>query len=109
MTKPFPTMDDLLLTVRDFLNDMRGELSPERRYQAQVAAFLLDVARREHHATPPAEAITDLAAFQNAIRAGKFDAEESELAEKLLQLSAAEMQIVRPDLLAANPPTGAPS
>lgn len=109
MTTPFPTMDDLLLTVRDFLNDIRGELSPERRYQAQVAAFLLDVARREHSATPPADTITDLTAFRDAIRAGKFDAEESQLAERLLMLSAAEMRIVRPDLLAANPPTGAPS
>lgn len=109
MTTPFPTMDDLLLTVRDFLNDIRGELSPERKYQAQVAAFLLDVARREHSATPPAGAIADLTAFRDAIRAGKFDAEESELAEKLLLLSAAEVQIVRPDLLAANPPTGSSS
>jgi hypothetical protein len=109
MTTPFPAMDDLLLTVRDFLNDIRAELSPERRYQAQVAAFLLDVVRREHSATAPADAITDLTAFRDAIRAGNFDAEEAELAEKLLQLSATEMQIVRPDLLAANPPTGKPS
>ena len=109
MTTPFPTMDDLLLTVRDFLNDIRGELSPERRYQAQVAAFLLDVARREKLSTAPAEAIADLTAFRDAIRAGRFDAEEAVLAEKLLMLSAAEVEIVRPDLLAANPPTGVQS
>ncbi len=109
MTKPFPAMDDILLTVRDFLHEIRADLSPERRYQAQVAAFLLDVARREHLSTPPADAITDLTAFRDAMRAGKFDSEETQIAEKLLQLSAAEMQIVRPDLLAANPPTGASS
>ena len=66
MTTPFPTTDDLLLTVRDFLNDVRGELSPERRYQAQVAAFLLDVVRREHAATPPADAIADAPSRQAA-------------------------------------------
>lgn len=99
MNRPFPERDDLLATVRDFLLELRPLLEGERRYQAQVAAYLLDIVRREGHQPARDGAIGDLETFRAAIRAGRLDDREAELAETLLTELIAEVRIVRPDQL----------
>ena len=97
MTRPFPDRDDLLATVREFLAELRPELEGQRRYQAQVAAYLLDIAMREGRLPgPPA---IDLAGFRAAMRSGSLDGEETALAERLLDAAIAEVQVVRPAYL----------
>lgn len=98
MTAPFPARDDLLATVRDFLLQLRQGLSGELRFQAQVAAYLLDIVRREGCATFDDDSLRELAAFRDAMRAGRFDGDDT-LAETLLAQTVAEVRIVRPDYL----------
>ena len=104
MTAPYPPLDDLLLTVREFLDALRPELVGERRYQAQVAAYLLTVALRERGAAapetvPPLDGAADVAAFREALRAGRYD-DRAEIAEALLANAVRDAAMVRPDHLA---------
>ena len=98
MTPRFPTRDDLLVTVRDFLVQLRPNLSGELRYQAQVAAYLLEIVRRESGEPGDERPARDLTAFRDAMRAGRFEGDET-LAATLLADAVAEARIVRPDHL----------
>ncbi len=97
MTAPFPARDDLLATVGEFLLRLRPTLSGELRYQAQVASYLIDIVRREP-AGSGIDALGDLTAFRDAMRAGRLDDDDT-LAETLLANAVADVRIVRPDQL----------
>lgn len=97
MTAPFPTRDDLLATVSEFLAKLRPTLSGELRYQAQVAYYLVDIVRREADGAGN-DTLGDLTAFRDAMRAGRLD-DDATLAETLLANAVADVRIVRPDQL----------
>jgi hypothetical protein len=104
MTGAYPPLDDLLVTVRDFLMEIRQELDGARRYHAQVAAYLLEIALREMQDRGDESAVKkkfgpDLERFRFAIRSGMFDARDAELRSALLSDAIAAVAVTRPDHL----------
>lgn len=104
MTEAYPPLDELLVTVREFLLEIRQELTGAQRYHAQVAAFLLEIALRElQH--PGAEVAVrnsfgrDLQRLRTAIRSGALDTRDAELRSALLSDAIAAVAITRPDHL----------
>ena len=118
MTQYRPTMNELLTTVREFLDDLAPLLDGETRYKAQVCAFLLSVCRRELAAgTGPdaadrtawsrllggadGDAATLSRTLCAAIRAGDFDTDFDETLDAVLERTAAAAHLVRPDQVPA--------
>jgi hypothetical protein len=104
MTGAYPPLDDLLVTVRDFLMDIRQELDGARRYHAQVAAYLLEIALRELQDRGGEAAVendfgADMERFRLAIRSGAFDARDAALRSALLRDAIAAVAMTRPDHL----------
>jgi hypothetical protein len=104
MTEAYPRLDDLLVTVRDFLMEIRHGLNAEHRYHAQVAAYLLEIALRELQDRSGEVAIKynfgpDLEQLRTAIRSGALDARDAELRSALLNDVIAAVAITRPDHL----------
>lgn len=115
MNQDSPSLDDLLASVSELLEELQAHLPEEARYKAQVGAFLLAVCRREL-AEGPALAQAErarLAAFLGAeaplpelrrrlcaaIRAGACDDRWDETVALALDHAAEKTAIVRPDRL----------
>jgi hypothetical protein len=108
MVKEFPGVDDLLATVREFLQRIGPDLPASSKYDGQVAVYLLDIARREiaDFVRPAAE---DAAATLCAeIRAGRRDDDWDSTLQSILEDTIARARIVRPGHLAAEHGTVAP-
>lgn len=118
MTQYRPAMDNLLTTVRQFLDDLGPQLEGETKYKAQVCAFLLAVCCRELAAGSAPDA-ADHAAWSRLldgaqgstndlsrslcakIRSGGFDAEFNRVLDVVLARTAAAAHLVRPDQVSA--------
>lgn len=115
MNQDSPSVDDLLATVAQTLDELQPLLTEEARYKAQVAAFLLAVCRREL-GEGPALAQGErarLAAFLGheaelpelrrrlcaAIRSGACDERWDETVALVLRHAADKTAVVRPDRL----------
>jgi len=98
MSASFPDTDNLLRTVRDFLDDLRSSLEGEQRYHAQVASYLLDIVLRERSGeqVPVAPAGLDARTFRDAVRSGTLDGRDDTLIAELLDMSARDAAAVRP-------------
>jgi len=111
-----PEVGDVLATVREFLEQAAPALAGETRYHAQVAAYLLGICERELQQGPEQAAAerARLAAFLQTdapveslnrmlaagIRGGVFDQRSEALLRLLLEQSAGQVAVVRPDHLA---------
>lgn len=118
MTQYRPAMDNLLTTVRQFLDDLAPQLDGETKYKTQVCAFLLAVCHREL-AAGDAPDIADQAAWSSLldgaqgstddlsrslcakIRMGSFDAEFDRVLDVVLARTTEAARLVRPDQVPA--------
>jgi hypothetical protein len=118
-----PPVDDLLRTVREFVESIRPQLSGEAAFHARVAVHLLQICERELAQTgaasfeaarlaaalgreaPLAEQCQALCA---AIRAGDFDDRWDEAFDLVLRQVVDKLRIVRPEWLAVPPSGGGP-
>jgi hypothetical protein len=110
-----PPLDNLLATVRGFLESCAPLLEGEARYHAQVAGYLLGICEREGrlgpafdaqerrllagllgHDGPTSELNVELAA---ALRAGRWDDDLSRVLDVLLAVGINRVAVVRPDQL----------
>ncbi|HWA89458.1 MAG TPA: hypothetical protein VG889_05445 [Rhizomicrobium sp.] len=91
-----PDVPDMLATVRDFLARLGPTLDKGARFEAQVAVYLLDIARRELAAPPAGADTTRLCAD---IRSGRCDVRWDETLDVELDAAIARVRIVRPDHL----------
>lgn len=94
--KELPDLPDLLATVREFLARLGPTLDKGAKFEAQVAVYLLDIARREL-AAPNTE--VDTAQLCADIRSGRCDARWDETLDAELAAAVARVRIVRPDHL----------
>lgn len=116
MSQHRPAIDNILATVRRFLETCAPKLEGETRYHAQVCAYLLAMAEREWHLAPgfdanerdqlavllghdapPQQLNAELAA---GLRAGRFDMQMPQVLATLLTLAAEKVAVVKPDHLA---------
>ncbi len=117
MSQDPPSLDELLVTVREFVDEIAPQLAGRDRYHALCASFLLEVVRREvadgeagsneeramlgrYLATNEGGA-SGLAALARAIRAGGLDERFDELLEDLTNHVVGQVRITRPDVLHA--------
>jgi hypothetical protein len=116
MSQDRPAIDDLLLSVEQLLGECAPKLEGELRYHAQVAAYLLQICRREIRLAPGfAAAETDaLAGFLGRkapldelerglaenIRAGGCDTQWQAALDLVLAQTVDKVRIVRPGHLA---------
>lgn len=116
MSQDRPSINDLLLTVQKFLDDVGPTLSGEAKYHAQVSSYLLGICERELRlaAGYDAKEAAALAAFlgrqgslpeltevlAQEIRAGKLDARWDETLELVLAATVDKVKVVRPGVLA---------
>ena len=120
MSQPRPALDDLLATVRQFIDELMPTLDGETRYRAQVSSFLLSICERElgagaaHDAADRAAWETLLKTSQDdpillkqqlcaKIRDGGFDSDFDRVLETVLARTIADVGIVRPDHLHSAP------
>jgi hypothetical protein len=107
--KELPDVADILSTVRDFLQRCLPTLAESARFEAQIAIFLLDVARRQVEASSDAEGRagpSETAALRRRcreIRSGARDSRWEETLGEELDAAGARVRIARPDHLAATP------
>lgn len=115
MTQDAPSIDELLLTVREFVQEITPKLDGRDRYHAQCSVYLLDILRRELGADAQDEAAeramltrylgdgeagaTGLAALAAEIRSGRLDARFDELLVDLTKQVVGKVRITRPDQL----------
>ena len=115
MSQDPPSLDELLVTVREFVDEIAPQLAGRDRYHALCASFLLEVVRREV-ANADAEADEEramlgrylehaeggtggIAALAHAIRGGGLDERYDELLDDLTRHVASQVRITRPDVL----------
>jgi hypothetical protein len=124
MSQHRPDVDNILATVREFIDSCAPHLDGEMRYHAQVSSYLLGICARELRLGPAhdanqrdrlaallgSDATTAVlnAELAAGLRAGRFDAIFPQVLETLLALSADQVAVVRPDHLAACHRTGRP-
>lgn len=117
MSQDPPSLDELLETVREFVDEIAPQLAGRDRYHALCASFLLEVVRREvaHGDAGSSEeramlgrylgrnegGASGLAALAHAIRAGGLDDRYDELLEDLTRHVVGQVRITRPDVLHA--------
>ena len=115
-----PSMDNLIETVGQFLDEIAPSLTGELKYKAHVSSFLLSICRREL-ADDGAKDASDLAAWRKLlnsdvasasharrelcarIRQHNFDDRFDEVLTAILDRTADDVRIVRPDYLGAPP------
>ena len=115
MTQDAPSIDELLVTVREFVQEITPQLDGRDRYHAQCAVYLLDIVRRELGADATDETVEQamlarylgdgatgaagLAALAAEIRSGRLDARFDELLADLTRQVVGKVRITRPDQL----------
>ena len=117
MSQDPPSLDELLETVREFVDEIAPQLAGRDRYHALCASFLLEVVRREvahgdagsseeramlgRYLGPTEGGADGLAALAHAIRTGGLDERYDELLEDLTRHVVGQVRITRPDVLHA--------
>ncbi len=112
MSQDRPSINDILLTVKQFLDDLGPKLEGESKYHAQVSSYLLGICERElrlavgfdtdehgHLSTflGTEGSLGDLTATLCAgIRGGKYDARWDEVLDLVLQQTVDKVKIVKP-------------
>ena len=92
-----PDVPDILATVRDFLEGLAPTLEKGAKFEAQVAIYLLDIARRQVAA--PAKAEADATKLCRDIRSGTLDGQWDEVLDAELAAVTGRVRIVRPEYL----------
>ena len=116
MSQDRPSINDLLLTVKQFLDDSGPKMEGEAKYHAQVSSYLLGICERELRLAEAFDkqerrrlaaflgmdgSLTDLATELCArIRNGAYDHRWDEALELVLQDTIDKVRIVRPGVLA---------
>jgi hypothetical protein len=116
MSQDRPAIDDLLASVEQLLGECAPKLEGELRYHAQVAAYLLQICRREIRLAPgfdaaEADALTGFLGrrapldelergLAEAIRAGGCDGQWQAALDLVLAQTIDKVRIVRPGHLA---------
>ena len=116
MSQDRPSINDLLLTVKQFLDDTGPKMEGEAKYHAQVSSYLLGICERELRlgAAFDKEERTRLATFLGKdgsladlttelctrIRAGDYDTRWDETLDLVLKDTIDKVRIVRPGVLA---------
>ena len=116
MSQHRPAIDNLLATVREFLEATAPTLAGEARYKLQVAAYLVGICEREL-ALVPGQAEGERAAFARlldrsidgkvdlapdlcaAIRRGELDGRFDEAVETVLARLVEDVRVVKPSHL----------
>ena len=107
-----PDIKELITTVREFIEEITGQLEGQARYHALCASFLLEVVERElaewrpgetqddvrlkamlGTEAPQAEVLTRLCA---KIRQGSYKSEDQELFLTLLKHVEAKINVIKP-------------
>ncbi|MGR8946663.1 MAG: DUF6285 domain-containing protein [Gammaproteobacteria bacterium] len=107
-----PDLTELILTVREFIQDITDELSGQSRYHALCAVFLLEVVERELAQWAPHETEDDLRlkallgedvpreqilpTLCTKIRNGAYKSEDNKLLEAMLQHVEAKIAVIKP-------------
>lgn len=107
-----PDIKELIVTVREFIQEITGELEGQSRYHALCASFLLEVVERELAAWQSRETQDDmrlkailgedvptaeiLPALCAKIRDGTYEAQENELFLTLLKHVEAKISVIKP-------------
>jgi hypothetical protein len=117
MSQDRPSINDILLTVKTFLDDLGPTLSGEAKYHAQVSSYLLGICEREITLGAGYDAVERerLSAFLGrdgslddltgqlcaGIRAGAFDDQWDALLDLVLEQTIDKVRIVKPGHLDA--------
>lgn len=119
MAHDWPSLPEMITTVREYIDDLTPRLSGMDRYHALCSLQLLDVVQRELKEWQPLEtaddarlrALADLdadvprdeltARLSEQIHAGKFDARMPELEAAMLAHVIAKVRVSKPGYLAA--------
>lgn len=118
MSQYSPSLDNLLLTVEQFLVQLTPSLQGDQKYKSQVSAFLLGVCRRELtaggsndfkdlaicNALTGCESATPLEGRRllcARIRDGALDQRFDDVVNALLERTRDDVAIVQPNHLAA--------
>ena len=108
MDRDQPGVGEILLTVREFIDDITDRLEGIDRYHAMCASYLLAVAQREvaQGAAADAADAAALAGLPNAaaefaarLRRGEFDAQWHELLPRMLEHVINKVRISKPEHL----------
>jgi hypothetical protein len=116
MSQDRPSINDLLLTVQKFLDDLGPTLKGEAKYHAQVSSYLLGICEREiglaagFDETERARLTGFLGrdgslaglteALSAEIRAGRLDDRWDETLALVLDMTIDKVKVVRPGVLA---------
>jgi hypothetical protein len=116
MSQDRPSINDILLTVKQFLDNLGPKLEGESKYHAQVSSYLLGICERELRLAVgfDADERGHLSAFLGSdgslgeltatlcenIRSGKYDARWDEVLDLVLAQTIDKVKIVRPGHLA---------
>jgi hypothetical protein len=116
MSQDRPSINDILLTVKKFLDDVGPKLEGEAKYHAQVSSYLLGICDREISLSAgydaaeqarlseflgedrPLDSLTETLCA--GIRAGKFDDRWDEMLDLVLAQTIDKVKIVKPGHLA---------
>lgn len=119
MAHDWPTLPEIITTVREYIDDLTPRLAAMDRYHALCALQLLDVAQRELNEWQPRASADDAslralaalgaevprdeltARLSAQIHAGLFDARMPELEAAMLQHVIAKVRVTKPGYLAA--------
>ena len=108
MNRDQPGVDEILQTVREFIDDITDRLDGIDRYHAMCASYLLAVAQRERaqgEAADLADAValaglpTDPGEFARRLRQGEFDEQWAELLPRMLEHVVNKVRISKPEHL----------
>ena len=116
MSQDPPSLDELLVTVREFVDEVAPQLAGRDRYHALCASFLVEVVRRElaaggddsaeramlgRYLGPTEAGANGLAALAQAIRGGSLDDRFDELLKDLTDHVVRQVRVTRPEMLDA--------
>ncbi len=118
MAHDWPSLPELINTVREYIDDLTPRLQGMDRYHALCSLQLLDVVQRELHEWTPRETADDIrlralgelgtdvprdeltARLSAQIHAGKFDQRMAELESAMLEHVMAKVRVTKPGYLA---------
>lgn len=114
MSQDPPSIDELLVTVREFVDEIAPQLAGRDRYHALCASFLVEIIRRElaagsddgaeramlgRYLGSPASGSAGLAQLAAAIRGGGLDDRFDALLDDLTAHVVSQVRVTRPEVL----------
>lgn len=116
MSQDRPSVPEILRTVAEFLDGLRGSLEGEAQYHALVSSYVLRIVERELALAPDLDAeerrdlsrllgeVSSLDAGLRAmcagIRSGRFDGDWARIADLVLAATVRKVRVVRDEHLA---------